>query len=134
MRTAFPGPRGEEYCWWACTIRGGRETRDLDVVELAQAVEALGAGELLLNSIDRDGSNAGFDLELVRQVKAAVRIPVIASSGAGNPVHFADVFQNTDADAALGAGIFHRGEYTVRQVKDHLAEQGLPVRVVEDDL
>lgn len=134
VRTAFPGPRGEEYCWWACTIRGGRETRDLDVVELAQAVEALGAGELLLNSIDRDGSNAGFDLELVRQVKAAVRIPVIASSGAGNPAHFADVFENTTADAALGAGIFHRGEYTVAQVKDHLASRGLEVRRVEHEL
>ena len=134
VRTAFPGPRGERYCWYACTIRGGRETRDLDVVELAQAVEAMGAGELLLNSIDRDGSGAGFDLELVRQVKAAVRIPVIASSGAGRPAHFAEVFRETRADAALGAGLFHRGEYTVRQVKDHLAEQGLPVRVVEDDL
>ena len=134
VRTAFPGPRGERYCWYACTIRGGRETRDLDVVELAQAVEAMGAGELLLNSIDRDGSGAGFDLELVRQVKAAVRIPVIASSGAGRPEHFADVFRLTDADAALGAGIFHRAEYTVKQVKDHLAKQGLVVRIFEGDL
>ena len=134
VRTAFPGPRGEQYCWYACTIRGGRETRDLDVVELAQAVESMGAGELLLNSIDRDGSGAGFDLELLSQVKSAVRIPVIASSGAGRPEHFAEVFKANAADAALGAGLFHRGEYTVRQVKDHLALQGLPVRIVEDDL
>ncbi|OAA65891.1 Imidazole glycerol phosphate synthase HisHF [Niveomyces insectorum RCEF 264] len=134
LATAFPGPRGEGFCWYACTVRGGRETRDLDVVELAQAVEALGAGELLLNCIDRDGTNSGFDLELVRQVKAAVRIPVIASSGAGAPAHFAEVFAETTTDAALGAGIFHRGEYTVAQVKDYLAAQGLVVRQFEGDL
>ncbi|RYP78846.1 hypothetical protein DL771_000231 [Monosporascus sp. 5C6A] len=134
LKTAFPGPRGESHCWYACTIRGGRETRDLDVVELARAVEAMGAGELLLNCIDRDGTSAGFDLELVGQVKAAVRIPVIASSGAGNPGHFAEVFERTGADAALGAGIFHRGEYTVKQVKDHLAERGLEVRIFEGEL
>ncbi|CAJ2503314.1 Uu.00g107080.m01.CDS01 [Anthostomella pinea] len=132
--TSFPGPKGEEYCWYACTIKGGRETRDMDVVELAQAVEAMGAGEILLNCIDRDGTSSGFDLELVRQVKAAVRIPVIASSGAGNPAHFEDVFRKTTTDAALGAGIFHRGEYTVQQVKDHLAEKGLEVRKYEGHL
>ncbi|KAI0472657.1 putative bifunctional histidine biosynthesis protein hishf [Xylariaceae sp. FL0804] len=130
------GPHGETHCWYACTIRGGRETRDLDVVELARAVEAMGAGELLLNCIDRDGTGAGFDLALVSQVKAAVRVPVIASSGAGRPGHFADVFRLRDhpADAALGAGIFHRGEYTVQQVKDHLAAGGLEVRQFEGDL
>ncbi|PHH88872.1 hypothetical protein CDD83_6951 [Cordyceps sp. RAO-2017] len=134
VATAHPGPRGERFCWWACTVRGGRETRDTDVVELAQAVEAMGAGELLLNCIDRDGSNAGFDLELVALVKAAVRIPVIASSGAGCPAHFEDVFVRTTTDAALGAGIFHRGEYTVRQVKDYLRDKGLLVRQFEADL
>ncbi|KAI0164479.1 imidazole glycerol phosphate synthase HisHF [Hypoxylon sp. FL1284] len=134
IRTRFPGPKGEEYCWYACTIKGGRETRDIDVVELVQAVEAMGAGEILLNSIDRDGSNSGFDLELVDQVKGAVRIPVIASSGAGCPAHFHEVFDQTRADAALGAGIFHRGEYTVRQVKDYLADKGLEVRQYEGDL
>ncbi|KAI1501468.1 hypothetical protein F5X99DRAFT_200599 [Biscogniauxia marginata] len=134
FRTRFPGPRGEEYCWYACTIKGGRETRDMDVVELVQAVEAMGAGEILLNCIDRDGTNSGFDLELVNQVKGAVRIPVIASSGAGNPAHFYEVFRETATDAALGAGIFHREEYTVQQVKDHLAEKGLEVRRFEGDL
>ncbi|KAI1112984.1 putative bifunctional histidine biosynthesis protein hishf [Nemania sp. NC0429] len=134
LRTRFPGPRGEEYCWYACTIKGGRETRDMDVVELAQAVEAMGAGELLLNCIDRDGTNSGFDLELIAQVKAAVRIPVIASSGAGNPAHFDEVFRQTATDAALGAGMFHRGEYTVQQVKDHLASTGLEVRQFEGEL
>ncbi|KAI4865834.1 imidazole glycerol phosphate synthase HisHF [Hypoxylon rubiginosum] len=134
IRTRFPGPRGEEYCWYACTIKGGRETRDLDVVELVRAVEAMGAGEVLLNCIDRDGTGGGFDLELVEQVKGAVRIPVVASSGAGNPDHFREVFEKTRTDAALGAGIFHRGEYTVKQVKDYLAEKGLEVRQYEGDL
>ncbi|KAI1179238.1 putative bifunctional histidine biosynthesis protein hishf [Nemania sp. FL0916] len=134
LPTRFPGPRGEEYCWYACTIKGGRETRDLDVVELAQAVEAMGAGELLLNCIDRDGTNSGFDLELIAQVKAAVRIPVIASSGAGKPAHFEEVFRETTTDAALGAGMFHRGEFTVQQVKDHLVAMGLEVRQFESEL
>lgn len=134
LRTAHPGPRGDEYCWYACTIKGGRETRDLDVVELAQAVEAMGAGEILLNCIDKDGTNSGFDLELIAQVKRAVRIPVIASSGAGHPAHFQEVFEKTTTDAALGAGMFHRGEYTVKQVKDYLADKGLTVRQFEGDL
>ncbi|KAK6950796.1 hypothetical protein Daesc_007321 [Daldinia eschscholtzii] len=134
IRTKFPGPRGEEYCWYACTIKGGRETRDLDVVELVRAVEAMGAGEILLNCIDRDGTNSGFDLELIDQVKASIRIPVIASSGAGNPSHFEEVFSKTRTDAALGAGMFHRGEYTVKQVKDYLAERGLEVRQFEGEL
>ncbi|RKU49542.1 Histidine biosynthesis bifunctional protein hisB [Coniochaeta pulveracea] len=133
-KTSYPGPKGEEYCWYACTIKGGRETRDLDVVELTRAVEAMGAGEILLNCIDKDGTNSGFDLELIRQVKEAIKIPVIASSGAGNPGHFEEVFQKTTTDAALGAGMFHRGEYTVQQVKDYLAEKGLVVRQFEGDL
>ncbi|KAG6275194.1 hypothetical protein E4U47_001026 [Claviceps purpurea] len=134
IETKLPGPNGEPYCWYACTIKGGRETRDMDVVELAQAVEAMGAGELLLNCIDRDGSNSGFDLELVAHVKAAVKIPVIASSGAGSPEHFQEVFDKTTTDAALGAGMFHRGEYTVKQVKDYLNGEGLLVRQFEEDL
>ncbi|KAL9944253.1 Histidine biosynthesis bifunctional protein hisB [Verticillium nonalfalfae] len=134
VETSQPGPKGEAYCWYACTIKGGRETRDVDVVELAQAVEAMGAGELLLNCIDRDGTNSGFELELIAQVKDAVRIPVIASSGAGHPMHFEEVFEKTRTDAALGAGIFHREEYTVKQVKDFLADKGLKVRQFEGDL
>ncbi|KAK3326696.1 hypothetical protein B0H66DRAFT_551519 [Apodospora peruviana] len=133
IKTQFPGPKGEEYCWYACTIKGGRETRDLDVVELTQAVEAMGAGEILLNCIDKDGTNSGFDLELITQVKEAIRIPVISSSGAGNPGHFQEVFEKTTTDAALGAGMFHRGEYTVQQVKDYLGERGLVVRQFEGD-
>ncbi|KAF3010592.1 Histidine biosynthesis bifunctional protein hisB [Curvularia kusanoi] len=124
IKTAIPGPNGEEYCWYQCTIKGGREGRDFDVRQLVQAVEAMGAGEILLNCIDKDGSNSGFDLELINDVKDAIKIPVIASSGAGNPGHFDEVFAKTRTDAALGAGMFHRGEYTVKDVKDHLQEKG----------
>lgn len=134
IKTAYPGPAGEEHVWYACTIKGGRETRDLDVVQLCRAVEAMGCGEILLNCIDRDGTNSGFDLELIRQVKTSIRIPVIASSGAGNPGHFEEVFEKTTTDAALGAGMFHRGEYTVRQVKEFLGQKGLAVRGFEGDL
>jgi len=105
IKTAEKGPGGEEYCWYQCTVKGGREGRDMDVHQLVTAVEALGAGEILLNCIDRDGSNRGFDLELVREVKKTVKIPVIASSGAGVPAHFEEVFRETDTDAALGAGM-----------------------------
>ena len=105
IKTSRPGPLGEEYCWYQCTTKGGREGRDIDVYQLVTAVEALGAGEILLNCIDKDGSNSGFDLELIDDVKGAVKIPVIASSGAGVPAHFEDVFRHTSTDAALGAGM-----------------------------
>ncbi|CAA9957229.1 imidazole glycerol phosphate synthase hishf [Pyrenophora teres f. maculata] len=124
IKTATPGPNGEQYCWYQCTIKGGREGRDFDVRQLVTAVEAMGAGEILLNCIDKDGSNSGFDTELINDVKDAIKIPVIASSGAGHPGHFEDVFAQTRTDAALGAGMFHRGEYTVKQVKDHLQAKG----------
>lgn len=134
IQTKTPGPNGETACWYACTIKGGRETRDMDVVELVQAVEAMGAGEILLNCIDKDGTNSGFDLELIDQVKNSITIPVIASSGAGNPGHFEEVFAKTKTDAALGAGMFHRGEYTVKQVKDFLGDKGLLVRQFENEI
>ena len=105
IKTKTRGPNGEEYCWYQCTIKGGRELRDFDVVQLVTAVEALGAGEILLNCIDKDGSNSGFDLELIQDVKEAVKVPVIASSGAGVPAHFQEVFESTTTDAALGAGM-----------------------------
>ena len=105
ISTAFPGPNGERFCWYQCTVKGGREGRDLDIRQLLVAVEAMGAGEILLNCIDRDGSNSGFDLELINDAKKAVKIPIIASSGAGNPSHFTEVFEKTSADAALGAGM-----------------------------
>lgn len=105
IQTTYQGPSGERFCWYQCTIKGGREGRDFDVRQLVTAVEAMGAGEILLNCIDKDGSNSGFDLELINDVKAAISIPVIASSGAGKPAHFQDVFERTATDAALGAGM-----------------------------
>ena len=120
VETQIPGPQGERYCWFQCTIKGGREPRDLDAVTLARVCEELGAGEILLNSIDRDGTNLGFDLELIRAVKQAVSIPVIASSGAGRPEHFLEVFKETDVESALAAGIFHRREVPISEVKEFL--------------
>jgi len=120
IKTSFPGPNGEEYCWYQCTIRGGREGRELDAVTLARVCEQLGAGEILLNCIDKDGTNAGFDLELINAVKSAVSIPVIASSGAGSAEHFLEVFTDTQAEAALAAGIFHRQEISIGEIKDYL--------------
>ena len=128
VETVFPGPRGERYCWYQCTTDGGRKGRELDAVTLARFCEKLGAGEILLNCIDKDGTNSGFDLELIKMVKEAVTIPVIASSGAGKPEHFAEVFAATGAEAALAAGIFHRREVTISAVKDHLRQAGIEVR------
>ena len=102
------GPGGEQYCWWQVTVKGGREARDMDAIELAKISEILGAGEIMLNCIDFDGQGQGYDTALIQAVKDAVTIPVIASSGAGSPEHFADVFLKTDVPAALAAGIFHR--------------------------
>jgi glutamine amidotransferase/cyclase len=120
IETLIPGPGGERYCWFQCTIRGGREGRDLDTLELARSCQELGAGEILLNCIDRDGTNLGFDLELINAVAKAVSIPVIASSGAGCVEHFHEVFSETEAEAALAAGIFHRHEVPIAAVKNYL--------------
>jgi glutamine amidotransferase/cyclase len=128
VETEIPGPNGERWCWFQCTVKGGREGRDVDAVELARVCESLGAGEILLNSIDRDGTGAGFDLELIAAVRAAVHIPVIASSGAGSPEHFSEVFRATGVEAALAAGIFHRREVPVESVKQRLIEDGIEVR------
>lgn len=121
LETAVPGPRGERFCWYQCTINGGREGRAVDAVTLAQVCERLGAGEILLNCIDRDGTNLGFDLELINAVRTAVNIPVIASSGAGKAEHFLDVFTRTRAESALAAGIFHRREVSIGTVKECLS-------------
>jgi glutamine amidotransferase/cyclase len=121
IQTAFPGPEDQRYCWYQCTIKGGREGRNLDAVTLAQVTEELGAGEILLNCIDKDGTNSGFDIELVNAVTSAVTIPVIASSGAGSVEHFHEVFTETKAESALAAGIFHRREVPISAVKDHLS-------------
>lgn len=124
------GPNGEQYCYYQVTSQGGRKTHELGALELCVACEKLGAGEVLLNSIDHDGSNKGYNLELLNQVKSRVSIPVIASSGAGNPAHFQEVFEmDCGIDAALGAGLFHRNEYAVNDVKRFLQLQKMDVRL-----
>lgn len=113
---------------WEVVTHGGRQFTGLDAVEWAGEVQALGAGEILLTSMDADGTKAGFDLALTKAVTDAVSIPVIASGGCGSLEHFAEVFQQTDCDAALAASLFHFGELTVPQVKEYLRSQGIPVR------
>lgn len=115
--------------WYQCTVKGGREARDIDVVQLTTVCEILGAGEILLNCMDHDGTNEGYDHDLIKLVKSHVRIPVIASSGAGKVEHFSDVFRETGVDAALAAGIFHRNEVTILQVKTHLASNKYLIRL-----
>ncbi len=124
--------RGKQW-WYRCTVKGGREDRDIDVIQLARGVQRLGAGEVLLNSIDRDGSNKGFDRQLIEAVRGSVDIPVIASSGAGNSQHFVDVFtsqkgEEATVEAALAAGIFHRKECSIDEVKSTLLAKGFKVR------
>ena len=123
IETAYPGPNGERYCWYQCTIKGGREGRPVDAVTLAQVCEKLGAGEILLNCIDKDGTDSGYDIELINAVKNAVTIPVIASSGAGCVEHFYEVFTKTHAESALAAGIFHRKEVSIPEVKNYLRDK-----------
>ena len=114
--------------WYQCTVSGGRESRPLSVVQLAKGSEALGAGELLINSIDRDGTGKGFDTELINLIKNVTHIPVVASSGAGKEGHFVEVFQKTRSEAALAAGIFHREEVLISAVKEAMEQNGIPVR------
>jgi len=127
--TLGKGPNGEEYAWYQATVSGGRELRPIGAYELATAVEKLGAGEILLNCIDRDGTGDGFDLDLVSQVSDAVTIPVIASSGAGSPAHFSEVFKTTRCAAALAAGIFHRSEVSIDSVKEQMASDNVATRL-----
>ena len=115
--------------WWEVYIYGGRKPTGLDAVEWAKKVERLGAGEILLTSMDRDGTTSGYDLELTRAVSESVNIPVIASGGAGGPKHIYEVLTIGKADAALAASIFHYGIYTVRSIKEYLRRRGVPVRL-----
>lgn len=113
---------------WTVFTHGGRNPTELEAVAWARRVEELGAGEILLTSMDADGTKEGYDMELVRSVSDAVGIPVIASGGAGKLEHMADVLLDAGADAVLAASIFHFGEYTVGDVKKFLASRGVPVR------
>jgi len=113
---------------WNVFTRGGRDDEGIDAVEWAARGESLGAGEILLTSMDTDGVRTGFDCPLTAAVSHATRIPVIASGGAGKPEDFTEVFAAGHADAALAASIFHYGDYTVGQLKDSLAQHGITVR------
>lgn len=114
---------------WEVFTHGGRKATGLDVVEWASKMQTLGAGEILLTSMDRDGSKIGFDLALTRAVSDALEIPVIASGGVGNLQHLVDGVKQGGADAVLAASIFHYGEYTVQQAKQFMAQQGIEVRL-----
>jgi cyclase len=118
-----------ESCWFECTVKGGRDGTGRDVVEWVLDAEQRGAGELFVNSIDRDGTEAGYDVPLMRAVTDAVSTPVIASSGCGGPHDAYEVLTEGGADAALAASIFHYGDYTIREVKEYLDERGVPVRL-----
>ncbi len=114
---------------WDVYSHGGRRNTGLDAVEWARRMSAAGAGEILLTSMDRDGTKSGFDLALTRAVSDAVEVPVIASGGVGTLEHLADGIQLGGADAVLAASIFHFGTYTIAQAKQHLAARGIPVRL-----
>jgi imidazole glycerol-phosphate synthase subunit HisF len=113
---------------WRVYTHGGRKVTDLEVIEWARQAVELGAGEILLTSMDADGGKNGFDLDLTKAVSEAVSVPVIASGGAGNSAHFADAFTEGKADAALAASIFHYKETSVSEVKQFLKEKGVTVR------
>lgn len=113
---------------WIVVIHAGKKPTELRVIEWAKEVERLGAGEILLTSFDQDGQKSGFDVELTRRVGEAVKIPVIASGGAGEMSHFYDVFTEGKADAGLAASIFHFKETTVTEVKKYLKERGVAIR------
>jgi cyclase len=114
---------------WEVFTHGGRKGTGLDAVAWAREMAQRGAGEILLTSMDRDGTKAGFDLELTRAVSDAVPVPVIASGGVGNLQHLADGVKLGHADAVLAASIFHYGEHTVGEAKQFMAQQGIPVRI-----
>jgi cyclase len=124
-KVSAPGERDR----WEIFTHGGRNPTGLDAVDYAREVVGLGAGEILLTSMDRDGTKAGYDLALTRAVSDAVPVPVIASGGVGTLDHLVDGIAKGGATAALAASIFHFGEFTIRQAKEHMAKAGLPVRL-----
>jgi cyclase len=114
---------------WEVFTHGGRKGTGLDAVDWARRMERAGAGEILLTSMDRDGTRDGFDLELTRAVSDAVGVPVIASGGVGSREHLADGVLEGHADAVLAASVFHFGDFTVRQAKEYMRERGIEVRL-----
>jgi imidazole glycerol-phosphate synthase subunit HisF len=114
---------------WEIFTHGGRKSTGIDAIEYAQEVVSLGAGEILLTSMDRDGTRSGFDLPLTQAIADSVPVPVIASGGVGNLDHLVEGIRQGHATAVLAASIFHFGEYTIRQAKDHMIRAGLPMRL-----
>ncbi len=114
---------------WEVYVAGGRTPTGIDAVRWAEEAERRGAGEILLTSMDRDGTKDGFDIPLTRAITRALNIPVIASGGAGELEHFAEAVIEADADAVLAASVFHFGEFSIRQVKESMASHGVPVRL-----
>jgi cyclase len=128
MDAKFVGVSDKFKSGYEVYIRGGRQAMGIDAVEWAKKAESLGAGEILLTSMDGDGTKNGYDLALTKAVTDAVNIPVIASGGAGKPSDFLDVFEEAGADAALAASLFHFGEIEIMELKRYLKENNIPVR------
>jgi cyclase len=126
-REVIQTPEGP--CWFECSFYGGREFTGVDAIAWARRAEGLGAGEILLTSMDRDGTYDGFDIPLTDAVSKRVRIPVIASGGCASPDHMLEVFLKTNASAALAASIFHFGEWKIGDIKRYLADRGVNVRL-----
>ena len=114
---------------WEIFTHGGRKPTGIDAIEFAQEVVSLGAGEILLTSMDRDGTRSGFDIPLTQAVADSINVPVIASGGVGNLDHLVEGIRSGHATAVLAASIFHFGEFTIRQAKDHMVRAGLPMRL-----
>lgn len=121
--------RNKSKYWFEVKIFGGKEGTGIDAIQWAQRIESLGGGEILLTSIDTDGTEYGYDIELTKAICEAVRIPVIASGGCGEPEHMSCVFKRTDVDAALAASIFHYDKYSVDRVKKFLKKNGIKIRI-----
>ncbi|MBT8171412.1 imidazole glycerol phosphate synthase subunit HisF [Candidatus Bathyarchaeota archaeon] len=126
-KTVVDTPQGK--CWWEVYLEGGRVPTGIDALTWAKTVKELGAGELLPTSMDCDGVQTGYDLELTLAMSKSTNLPIIASGGAGNLEHIYEVLTTGEADAALAASIFHRAQYSVGEVKKYLAERGVPMRL-----
>ena len=124
-----PGRRSGGCGSWEITPDGGRNATGIEAIEYAQEVVALGAGEILLTSMDRDGTRQGFDIPLTRAIADSIPVPVIASGGVGNLDHLVEGIRDGRATAVLAASIFHFGEHTIRAAKEHMARAGLPMRL-----
>lgn len=126
---AIDARKREDGSGWNVFVNGGRKDTGIDLIEWVKKVVSLGAGEILLTSMDADGTRNGFDLPMLKAVNECIDVPLIASGGCGTIEHIEEVFQQDGADAALAASIFHYGDHSVREVKEYLAEKGIPMRL-----